>query len=46
MITFFASLLLLFIGYKVYGGIVDRIFKPDDRKTPAIVKNDGVDLYQ
>ncbi len=43
MITFVAALLLLFIGYFVYGKFVSNIFKPDDRTTPAISRNDGVD---
>ena len=41
--SFFLSLLILFIGYKTYGTFLDRKFEPDDRKTPAITKNDGVD---
>ena len=43
MISFLISLLLLFIGYKTYGTFLDRKFQPDDRQTPAITKNDGVD---
>ena len=43
MITFIAALALLFCGYAVYGRLVERVFAPDDRKTPAIAVNDGVD---
>ena len=43
MITFIIGLLLLIIGGTVYGAICQRIFKPDNRKTPAVRLNDGVD---
>ncbi|MCR5329655.1 MAG: carbon starvation protein A [Lachnospiraceae bacterium] len=43
MISLIVSLCVLVVGFIVYGGIVDRIFGPDDRKTPAIAINDGVD---
>jgi carbon starvation protein CstA len=43
MISFFICLLLLIGGYFVYGKIVDDTFAPDDRETPAIKINDGVD---
>ena len=43
MITFTVALLLLIGGYCIYGSYVNRIFAPDDRKTPAIAMNDGVD---
>lgn len=43
MVTFIVSLIILVLGYVLYGSFVDRIFKSDDRKTPALVKNDGVD---
>ena len=35
MITFTLALLLLIGGYVVYGAYVNRIFGPDNRKTPA-----------
>ena len=35
---------MLIIGYMVYGGLVERIFSPDDRKTPAYTREDGVDF--
>lgn len=44
MITFLAALALLIIGYMVYGRFVNRVFGPDDRPTPAITKEDGVDF--
>ena len=43
MITFTIALLLLIGGYVVYGAYVNRIFGPDDRKTPAVTMADGVD---
>ena len=44
MISFIVSLVALVIGYFVYGKIVERIFGPDDRETPAVAKADGVDF--
>ena len=43
MITFTLALLLLIGGYFVYGRYVNRIFGPDNRKTPALTMADGVD---
>lgn len=43
MITFFAALLILIVGYFVYGKLVERIFAPNDHATPAVAKPDGVD---
>ena len=43
MITFTICLLALIAGYFTYGRVVERIFAPDDRKTPALTKTDGVD---
>ena len=43
MISFILCLLLLLGGYFVYGKIVDNTFAPDDRETPAVRINDGVD---
>ena len=43
MISFLLCLALLIIGYFVYGKIVDNTFGPDDRETPAVRINDGVD---
>ena len=43
MITFTLSLVALIVGYFIYGRIVERIFAPDDRATPAVSMADGVD---
>ncbi len=43
MLSFFLCLALLIGGYFVYGKIVDNTFAPDDRETPAVRINDGVD---
>ncbi len=43
MVSFILCLALLIIGYFVYGKIVDNTFAPDDRETPAVRINDGVD---
>ena len=43
MISFFICLGLLIGGYFVYGKIVENTFAPDDRETPAVRINDGVD---
>lgn len=43
MVTFTLCLLALIAGYFVYGRFVERIFRPDDRKTPALTQTDGVD---
>ena len=44
MITFIISLLALVVGYVVYGKLVERVFSPDDRVTPAVSCADGVDF--
>ena len=36
-------MLALIAGYFLYGRVVERVFGPDDRKTPALTKTDGVD---
>ena len=43
MITFTICLLALIAGYFIYGRLVERVFGPDDRKTPALTHADGVD---
>ena len=43
MISFILCLALLIIGYFTYGKVVDNTFGPDDRETPAVSINDGVD---
>ncbi len=44
MVTFTLALLALIGGYIIYGSYINRIFGPDDRKTPALTKTDGVDF--
>ena len=44
MITFTLALIVLIIGYIIYGSYVNKVFGPDDRKTPALTKTDGVDF--
>ena len=43
MITFFISFVAFVLGYLLYGKLVSKVFAPDDRKTPAVVINDGID---
>ena len=42
MISFTLSLLALILGYILYGRFVEKVFGPDNRKTPAIAKADGL----
>ena len=44
MISLGLSFLVLVIGFIFYGRVVDRVFSPDDRKTPAYTREDGVDF--
>ena len=44
MITFLVGLVILLLGGFLYGNFVERIFKPDDRQTPAVKMEDGVDF--
>ena len=47
MISFTIALVVLILGYLIYGTIVTRIFGIDaNRKTPAITMEDGVDYIQ
>ena len=43
MISLIASFGVLIVGYFTYGRLVDRLFGPDDRVTPANRLADGVD---
>jgi len=43
MISFIIAVILLIVGFLFYGKLVNRFFESDDRKTPAITKQDGVD---
>lgn len=45
MITFLVSIVLLILGYFVYGRYMEKVFGIDEnRPTPAIEKQDGVDF--
>ena len=43
MVSFLICLALLIGGYFTYGKVVENTFAPDDRETPAVKINDGVD---
>ena len=44
MLTFTAAILILILGYLVYGRVVERVFGiQKDRPTPAVTMPDGVD---
>ena len=44
MVTFIVSLLLLVLGYVLYGAFVDKVFGADShRRTPCYELGDGVD---
>ncbi len=44
MFSFFICIVLLIVGYFVYGRIVEKVFGPDPaRVTPAVAMADGVD---
>lgn len=44
MITFFIAMALLIVGFLTYGVLVEKVFRPDDRPTPASELADGVDF--
>ena len=44
MTTFIIGLVILLVGGALYGKFVENIFRPDDRQTPAIKHQDGVDF--
>jgi carbon starvation protein CstA len=44
MISFFVCLGVLVAGYFTYGKVIEKIYGPDDRQTPAVRINDGVDF--
>ncbi len=44
MVSLVIALIVLLIGYMIYGRLTERIFAPDGRETPAIAVNDGVDF--
>ena len=43
MVSLLISLAVLLGGYLFYSRIAERAFGPDDRQTPAVAVNDGVD---
>ncbi|MDO5435683.1 MAG: carbon starvation CstA family protein [Clostridia bacterium] len=43
MISFIAAVIALILGFLLYGKIVEKNFAPDDRETPAVAMQDGVD---
>lgn len=43
MTTFLIGLAMLIIGGFAYGRFTEKVFQPDDRETPAIANQDGVD---
>lgn len=43
MLSFFISFAVLIAGYVAYGRAAEKVFSPDDRATPAVAINDGVD---
>ena len=43
MLTFIFSFAFLWAGYVTIGHKVEKVFGPDDRQTPAVSINDGVD---
>ena len=43
MLTFVCAIVLLIGGYFLYGKLTEKIFRPDDRPTPAVDHPDGVD---
>nr|WP_300092901.1 carbon starvation CstA family protein [Sedimentibacter sp.] len=44
MTTFIIGLAILLVGGLIYGKYCEKVFGPDDRKTPAVAKADGVDF--
>ena len=43
MLLFLGGIAFLVLGYFLYGKLVEKIFAPDDRETPAVKNADGVD---
>lgn len=43
MISLILSFAVLIIGWLLYGRLTEKVFAPDDRQTPAVAINDGVD---
>ena len=43
MISLLISFAVLIVGYLLYSRVAEKVFAPDDRQTPAVAINDGVD---
>ena len=43
MVSLIISLAVLLVGFLVYSRLTEKVFAPDDRQTPAVAINDGVD---
>jgi len=43
MITFILGILILLFGYIFYSKYIEKVFSPNDEKTPAHINNDGID---
>ena len=43
MVSLLLSFVVLIVGYNLYSRLTEKVFSPDDRLTPAIAINDGVD---
>lgn len=43
MVTFALCITALILGFVFYGRFTEKVFGPDDRKTPAVEINDGAD---
>ena len=44
MVSLVLSFAVLILGYLTYGRMVEKVFRPDDRQTPAFRREDGVDF--
>ena len=44
MVSLILSFTVLLLGYFFYGRVVEKVFSPDDRQTPAYRREDGVDF--
>ncbi len=44
MVTLLLSIIALILGYFLYGKFVEHVFGPDNRRTPAHTKSDGIDF--
>ena len=44
MLTFVIGLIILVVGGTLYGKFCTKVMRPDERKTPAYTKQDGVDF--